>query len=60
VAVDEAADSLSVVLGTCYSNHDQDDAGYVGLEALDEINYNIRLLLHVMRGAAGRAVSHAA
>ena len=59
-AVDEAADSLSIVLGTCYNNHDEDETGFVGLEALDEINYHIRLLLHVMRQAAVRAVSRAA
>lgn len=51
-AVDEAETSLSVVLGTCYTNHDEDNAGYIGLEALDEINYHIRLLNRVMRSAA--------
>ena len=59
-AVDEAEESLSVVLGTCYNNHDDDNAGYLGLEALDEVNYHIRLLLHVMRQAAGKDISHAA
>lgn len=52
VAMDEAEESLSVVLGTCYNNHDDDNTGHVGLEALDEINYHIRCLNSVMRKAA--------
>lgn len=59
-AVDAAETSLSVVLGTCYNNHDDDNCGYVGLEALDEINYHIRQLHKVMRQAAGAAVARAA
>jgi yecA family protein len=60
VALDEAETSLTVVLGTCYNNHDDENLGYVGLEALDEINYHIRVLLSVMRKAAGRSVARAA
>ncbi|PZF75670.1 hypothetical protein DK847_17675 [Aestuariivirga litoralis] len=60
VALDEAETSLSVVLGTCYNNHDDDNQGYVGLEALDEINYHIRQLHKVMRNAAGQAIARAA
>ncbi len=59
-AVDEAEASLSVVLGTCYHNHDDDNAGYVGLQALDEINYHIRHLHKVMCHSAGEAVARAA
>lgn len=59
-ALDEAETSLSVVLGTCYQNHDEENSGYVGLEALDEINYHIRLLHRVMRKAAEQAVARAA
>ena len=54
-AVDEAEVSLSVVLGTCYHNHDDENAGYVGLAALDEINYHIRNLHRVMQKAANSA-----
>ena len=57
---DEAEASLSVVLGTCYHNHDDDNAGYVGLQALDEINYHIRHLHKVMCHSAGEAVARAA
>lgn len=60
VAIDEAEESLSVVLGTCYNNHDDDNSGYVGLEALDEINYHIRVLHAVMRQAAARGMARAA
>ena len=59
-AVDHAETSLSVVLGTCYNNHDDENTGYVGLEALDEINYHIRQLHKTMRQAARDAVAHAA
>jgi yecA family protein len=59
-AVDEAEESLSVVLGTCYHNHDDDNSGYIGLEALDEINYHIRQLHRVMRQAAENGVARAA
>ena len=61
-AVDEAETSLSVVLGTCYHNHDDENDGYVGLEALDEINYHLRHLNRVMQNAAdyAAAVSRAA
>ena len=59
-AMDAAEDSLSVVLGTCYNNHDDDNCGYVGLEALDEINYHIRCLNSVMRKAARQTVAQAA
>lgn len=59
-AVDEAEDSLCVVLGTSYINHDDENCGYVGLEALDEINYHIRVLYSVMRQAARQAVPRAA
>lgn len=54
VAMDEAEESVSVVLGTCYANHDDDNTGHIGLEALDEINYHIRLLSLVMRQAAAQ------
>lgn len=60
VALDEAEESLSVVLGTCYHNHDDDNSGFVSLEALDEINYHIRQLYRVMRQAAGSGVARAA
>lgn len=59
-ALDAAEDSLSVVLGTCYNNHDEDNSGHVGLEALDEINYHIRVLHSVMRRGADQAVARAA
>ncbi len=59
-ALDAAEDSLSVVLGTCYNNHDEDNSGHVGLEALDEINYHIRVLYSVMRRGADQAVARAA
>lgn len=59
-AVDEAEELLSVVLGTCYHNHDDDNSGYIGLEALDEINYHIRQLHRVMRQAAENGVARAA
>lgn len=60
-ALDAAEESVSVVLGTCYANHDDENLGYVGLEALDEINYHIRVLLSVMRqSAAAAAVARAA
>lgn len=51
-AVDLAEPSLSIVLGTCYHNHDEDNSGYVGLEALDELNYHLRHLNRVMQNAA--------
>ncbi|WP_374333688.1 UPF0149 family protein [Aestuariivirga sp.] len=60
VAVDEAEESLSVVLGTCYHNHDDSNSGHVGLEALDEINYHIRQLYRAMRQTAGSGVAYAA
>lgn len=60
VALAEAEESLGVVLGTCYDNHDEDNAGYIGLEALDEINYHIRQLYRVMRKSAERGVARAA
>lgn len=60
VAMDEAEESISVVLGTCYANHDDENTGYVGLEALDEINYHIRCLASVMKKAAREAVAQAA
>ena len=59
-ALDHAEESLSVVLGTCYNNHDEDNSGYVGLEAMDEINYHIRVLSSVMRRSAARDVARAA
>lgn len=59
-AMDEAEESVSVVLGACYSNHDAENNGYLGLEALDEVNYHIRCLNSVMRRVASEAVAHAA
>lgn len=59
-ALDQAEESVSVVLGTCYTNHDDANCGYVGLEALDEINYHIRVLLSVMRRSASQSVARAA
>ncbi|MCA3561107.1 MAG: UPF0149 family protein [Aestuariivirga sp.] len=59
-ALDEAENSVAVVLGACYSNHDEDTTGYIGLEALDELNYHIRVLHSVMRRAASRQVVRAA
>ena len=56
-AVDEAETSLSIVLGTCYHNHDDENDGYVGLEALDEINYHLRHLNRVMQNAADYAAA---
>lgn len=50
-AVDMAEDSLSIVLGTCYHNHDEDNCGMVGLEAIDELNYHLRHLNRVMQHA---------
>ena len=38
----------------------EDNTGYVGLEALDEINYHVRCLKSVMRKAARQAVAQAA
>ena len=60
LALDQAEESVSVVLGTCYNNHDDDNWGYVGLEALDEINYHIRVLHSVMRRAVASDVARAA
>lgn len=51
-AVDFAETSLSIVLGTCYHNHDDDNYGMIGLEALDELNYHLRHLNRVMQNAA--------
>lgn len=51
-AVDMAETSLSIVLGTCYHNHDDDNCGMIGLEALDELNYHLRHLNRVMQNAA--------
>lgn len=54
-AVDQAENSLSIVLGTCYHNHDDVNAGMLGLDALDELNYHLRHLNRVMQGAADYA-----
>ncbi|WP_421693533.1 UPF0149 family protein [Aestuariivirga sp.] len=61
-AVDLAEPSLSVVLGTCYHSHDEYNSGYIGFEALDELNYHLRHLNRVMQNAAGyvAAVARAA
>lgn len=48
-AVDQAETSLSIVLGTCYHNHDDVNTGMLGLEALDELNYHLRHLNRVMQ-----------
>lgn len=59
-AVDFAETSLSIVLGTCYHNHDDDNVGMIGLEALDELNYHLRHLNRVMQNAADYIPARAA
>lgn len=59
-AVDFAETSLSIVLGTCYHNHDDDNSGMIGFEALDELNYHLRHLNRVMQNAADYVAAKAA
>lgn len=58
-ALDMAEESLSIVLAACYHNHDNENAGFIGLDGLDELNYHLRHLNRVMQNAVDYGIQGA-